>query len=124
MIDLIKRMVANMLAILQTRAELLAIEVEEEVLRFFSYLILSLVALVCFGIATLLAILLIIVVFWDSNRVTVIACLTAFFGVAAIVVAMGVRNCFRSKPKFLSNSMGEISKDIEMLRPSDQEQAR
>ncbi len=108
-------MAANLLALLQTRAELLAVEVEEEVLRFFSYLILSLVALICFGIAVLLAILLIIVIFWDTNRVLVVACLTGFFGIAAVVIGAGVCNCFRKKPKFLSNTLGEISKDVEML---------
>lgn len=117
-------MAATVLAILQTRAELLAVEVEEEVLRFFSYLILSLVALICFGLATLLAILLIIVIFWDDNRIAAVACLMAFFGIASVALALGVRNCFRKKPKFLAGTLGEISKDVEMLKPSDREQAQ
>jgi hypothetical protein len=37
---------------------------------------------------------------------------------------VGVRNCFRKKPKFLSNTLGEISKDAEMLKPSSDERAR
>jgi len=117
-------MAANLLSILETRAELLSLEIEEEILRFFSYLILSLVALLCFGVAILLAILLIIVIFWDVNRIAVVASLTGFFGIAAIAIGLGVRNCYRKKPKFLSNSLGELSKDVEILRPSNEGQPR
>lgn len=110
-----------MLAILHTRAELLAIEVEEEFLRLFSYLILSLVALICFGIAALLVILLIIVIFWDTNRIAVVACLAGFFGIVAAAISLGVRNAFRNKPRFLGATLDEISKDIAMIKPADRE---
>lgn len=123
MFDLVKRMAAGVLAILHTRAELLVVELEEEVRRFFAYLILSLVALVCFGIALLLAILLIIVIFWESHRIAVVAGLTGFFGVAAAAIALGVRSSLRSKPKFLGATLGEIARDIEVLRPAEQKEA-
>lgn len=114
-------MAASVLAILQTRAELLTVEVEDEARRLISYLLMSLVVLFFAGLAVLLAVLLIVVLFWDSNRVAVIACLTAFFGIAAVVIAFMVRNCWRNKPRFLAATVDELSKDIEMIRPSGQE---
>lgn len=112
-----------MLAILQTRAELLTVELEEEAQRLVSYLLWLLVLLFCAGMAAILVVLLLVVLFWDSNRVAVIACLATFFGIVALAIAVGVRRCWRSKPRFLAATLDEISKDVEMLKPSDREQA-
>ena len=124
MFELFKRMAANMLAILHNRAELLVVEVEEEVLRLFCYLILSLVALICFGVAALLAILLVIVAFWDAHRIAAILGMMGVFGIAAVGIALYVRHAFNTKPKFLSNTLGEIAKDVELVRPTDRESQR
>lgn len=124
MLKMIKRMVGTLLTMLQTRAELLAVEVEEEVQRLFGYLILSLVALFCFGIAVLLAIVLVIILFWDTHRVAVVAGLMGFFGVVAVAVGWRVCNSFHNKPRFLAATLDEMSKDIEALKPSDQESAQ
>ena len=124
MLELLKRMAANMLAILHTRAELLVVEVEEEVLRLFCYLMLSLVALICFGVTALLAILLVIVAFWDTNRIAAILGMMGVFGIAAVGIALYVRHAFNTKPKFLSNTLSEIAKDAEMVRPADLESLR
>ena len=118
MFELVKRMAATLLVMLHTRAELLAVEVEEEVLRFFCYLILSLVALVCFSVTALLVILLVIVAFWDTNRIAAILCMMGVFGIGAIGIALYVRNAFRNKPRFLSSTLDEIAKDIEMIKPA------
>lgn len=117
MLEIIKRMAASVLAVLHMRAELLAVEIEEEVLRLFSYLILSLIALVCFSVAALLAILLVIVAFWDSYRMTAIFCLMGAFGVGAFMIGRHVRRAFSTRPKFLSATLGEFAKDIEMVKP-------
>ncbi len=119
MFELFKRMAVNMLAILHTRAELLAVEVEEEVLRLFCYLILSLIALVCFGLTALLAVLLVVVAFWDTHRMAAVVGMMGVFGITAIGIALYVRHAFNAKPKFLSSTLGEMAKDIEMVRPAD-----
>jgi len=118
MFELVKRMAATVLAMLHTRAELFAVEVEEEVLRFFSYLILSLVALVCFSVTALLVILLVIVAFWDTNRIAAIICMMGIFGFGAIGITLYVCHAFRNKPRFLASTLDEISKDIEMIKPA------
>lgn len=123
MFDNLKRMAGTVLAMAQTRAELLSVEVEEEVQRLFGYLVLSLVALFCFGIAALLAIVLIIILFWDTHRVAVVAGLMGFFAILAIGISLWVRNCYRQKPRFLAATMNELSKDIQALTPTDQERA-
>lgn len=117
-------MAATVFAILHNRAELLAVEVEEEVLRLFSWLILSLVALICFGVACLLAIMLVVVAFWDTHRLTAIAVLMGAFGLAAAIIGLRVRAAFNSKPRFLAATLEELSKDADMLTPSNRETPR
>ena len=121
MFNNLKRMAGTVLAMAQTRAELLAVEIEEEVQRLFGYLMLSLVALFCFGIAVLLAILLIIILFWDTHRVAVVAGLMGFFAILTIGIGLWVRNCYRQKPRFLSATMNELSKDIQAMTSSSRE---
>jgi uncharacterized membrane protein YqjE len=115
--DSVTRLAASLLAILQTRLELISVEAEEEALRYFSYLIMSLAAMFCLGIAALLGVLLVIVLYWDSNRVGVIATLIGFFGLMGILIGAGMRNGYRKKPRLLAHTMAEISKDIHTLHP-------
>jgi len=111
------RLAATLLAIVQTRVELVATEVEEESLRYFSYLMLSLAAMFCFGIAITLGVLLAVVLYWDTHRVTILSVMMALFAFAGIMIALRVRNQFRFKPKLLAHTMTELSRDAELLQP-------
>lgn len=115
--DSATRLAASLLAILQTRLELISVEAEEEALRYFSYLIFSLTAMFFLGIAVLLAVLLVIVLYWDNNRVGVIVTMMAFFGLMGILIGAGIRSGYRQKPRLLADTMAEISKDINTLHP-------
>lgn len=125
MFNNLKRMAGTLLAMAQTRTELLAVEIEEELQRLFGYLMLSLVALFCFAVTVLLAVVLIIILFWDTHRVAAVLCLMGFFAIAAIALGLRVRNAYRQKPRFLSATMQELSKDVETLSPTvDREAGR
>ncbi|HEX7635890.1 MAG TPA: phage holin family protein [Noviherbaspirillum sp.] len=111
------RMAASLLAIAQTRLELAATEVEEESLRYFSYLLLSLAAMFCIGLAIVLGTLLIVVLYWDTNRIGVLLVLTVLFAFVGIMIGLRVRSRYRDKPKLLLHTMTELSRDGEMLQP-------
>lgn len=115
--DSASRLGASLLAILQTRVELAAAEVEEESLRYFSYLMLSLAALFCLGIAAVLCVLLVLVLFWDSYRIPALLVLIALFGCASAWFALRVRQAYRLKPPLLAHTMMELARDRETLRP-------
>lgn len=110
-------MAASLLAIAQTRLELAATEVEEESLRYFSYLLLSLAAMFCIGLAIVLGTLLIVVLYWDTNRIGVLLVLTVLFAFVGIMIGLRVRSRYRDKPKLLLHTMTELSRDGEMLQP-------
>lgn len=111
------RLAASLLAIVQTRLELAATEVEEESLRYFSYLLLSLAAMFCIGLAIVLGTLLVVVLYWDTNRIGVLLVLTALFAFIGIAIGLRVRSRYRDKPKLLLHTMTELSRDGEMLQP-------
>lgn len=111
------RLAATLLAIVQTRIELAATEVEEESLRYFSYLLLALAAMFCIGLAIVLGTLLIVVLYWDTNRIGVLLVLTILFAFAGVVIGLRVRSRYRGKPKLLTHTVTELSRDGEMLQP-------
>lgn len=115
--DSVTRLAASMLAILQTRVELAAAEVEEESLRYFSYLMMSLAALFCLGVAVVLCALLLLVLFWESYRIPVLLVLIVAFGSGAAVLGLRLRRAYRLKPPLLAHTMMELSRDRETLHP-------
>lgn len=120
-VESVSRLAGTFIAILQTRLELIAIEVEEESLRFFSYFFFALAAMFCIGMALLLGVLLIVVIYWDSHRVPVLVSLMAFFVLSSALIMLGVRKHYRMKPRMLSHTLTELSRDIERLKPEQRE---
>lgn len=116
-VESVSRLAGTLIGLLQTRLELATVELEEETLRFFSYLLFALAAMFCIGMAILLGALLIVAVFWDTYRIAVLALLLAAFGVTGILIGLGIRNNYRNKPKMLSHTLSELGKDIERLNP-------
>jgi uncharacterized membrane protein YqjE len=114
----ITRLVATFIAILQTRAELVAVEVEEEALRYFSYLLFALVAMFCLGVAIMLAILLIVAIYWDTHRIGVLVTLISLFAAAGVFIGWQIYYRYRHKPHLLEHTLTELSRDIETLKAS------
>lgn len=114
----VSRLVATFIAILQTRAELVAVEVEEEALRYFSFLLYSLTAMFCVGVAIMLAILLIVALYWDTHRIEVLVTLIMLFAAAGVLIGWKIRNGLRRKPHLLKHTLTELSRDIDTLKVS------
>lgn len=122
-VDSVGRLAGTLVGILHTRLGLIAVEVEEEMAHFSSYLLWSLVALFCGGVALLLGVLLIVALFWDTHRIAVLVSLIAVFAASALVLAWRLSNSLKNKPRLLAYSLNELSKDVANLR-GDAEQAR
>lgn len=122
-VDSVGNLAATLVGILHTRLGLIAVEVEEEMLRFSSYLLWSLVALFCAGVAVLLGVLLIVALFWDTHRIAVLLTLIAVFAASALILAWRLRTALKNKPRLLAYSLNELSSDVANLR-GDAGQAR
>jgi uncharacterized membrane protein YqjE len=114
------RLGATLVDMVQTRLELAAIEMEEESRRLLGFLLMSLLALFLFGIAMLLVALLVVIVFWDSYRVTAAAGMALLFLSAAAYIGLRVKAGFESKPGMLQQTLTELRKDISTIRNASQ----
>ena len=106
-----KRVVGTLLAIFQTRLELLSNEIEEERLRVRQMLFYGSVALFFFGLSIMLLTVFIVVVFWDSYRLSVLGGLTALFFLAGLLVYNSLRNLALERTRLFTSSLSELDED-------------
>jgi uncharacterized membrane protein YqjE len=106
---------ATLVAIAHTRLDLLSSDLEEEREHLLSLLVLSLSALFFLGIGVLLATLLLVVAFWDTYRLPVLAVLAGLFLAAGITAWRIALHKARTKPRLFAASMSELLKDRQQL---------
>lgn len=112
----VQRLTASLLAILSTRLELLANELQEERLRLLQMLLFALFAVFCFATGLLLLNAFIVVLFWDSHRLAVLSGLSLVYLAAGAVLAMVLRAKLGAGSKIFSASLAEFNKDRQALR--------
>jgi uncharacterized membrane protein YqjE len=112
----LRRLAGTLLAILQTRAELLATEVEEEKLRLGGLLAYGAAAFFFLGFGVVLLSLLITVLLWDSHRLLALGLATALFLGAGAVSAFAALRLARAGSKLFAASLAELARDREALR--------
>lgn len=118
LLDSVKTLAGTLLAMGQTRLELLSNDLEEERSWLTSMLVWTLIALFCAILAVVLATLLIVVIFWDTYRLLAISIMIGVFVVGAGFSWRVVNNMSRVKPRLFSSSIAELSKDRKQLAPS------
>lgn len=116
----IGRIGATLVALVQTRLELVAVEVEEESLRLMSYLMLSLLALFLFGIAIVMVAMFVVILFWDTYRLQAVLAMAVLFAGGGALIARKVRLAMASKPRLLAHTIAELNKDIEFVKTVSQ----
>lgn len=112
----LRALVDRVLALLQTRGELLSTELEEEVTRLVGVLVWSFAGVfaaivgLCFvGVAILIAAP-------ASWRVPVAVVFAAAFLGVALAGWLSIRRIARAKPRPFDASLGEVEKDLQKLR--------
>ena len=113
----VKTMVSTLLAIVQTRAELLSTELEEERIRLTSMLAWGFVTLFCAGLGIIFVTLLFVLALWDDHRLLAVGIPAAVFLLAAFAAARVAASKAQAKPKLFSASLAELAKDRERLNP-------
>jgi len=111
----LRNLAATLVALLQTRLELLATDFEEERIRLLQLLFLAAGALFFFALGVLMVTLFIVLLFWDSHRFMAVVALAAVFFAIGIGLAIGVRRRMHASPRLFSASVGELAKDKEQL---------
>jgi len=110
-----RRMLAILIGMVRTRLNLLAVELMEEKSRIWLMLVLTALALIFASMALLMLSLLVIVAFWDENRLHAIAGLLAFYLAAAAASLLVLRHKARIGSPLFSHTLRELSKDTDEL---------
>jgi len=113
--------VSTLIAMLHTRLDLMRVELEEELLRFSSYFIYALIALFCGGVAVSFILVLILVLFWEEHRITIILSYIVLFSALSVFICSWLKKQISDKPHLLEQSVAEFKKDIELLRNHEQD---
>lgn len=114
----VRRLLAHGLELLQTRAELLAVEVEEERNRLLRLLALGLAGILCLTIGLAFLAVFLTVLLWDSHRLLALGVFSGLFlvlGGALFLAANRVRG--GSRP--FAASLAELAQDRAALEPRE-----
>ena len=112
----LSRLTGSLLALLQTRLELAAVEFREERERAKEMILLTVctTSLALFGL--LFASLFVIVYFWDSNRLAAAGAVAAFYIVLAIVAYVRLKQRLNNRPAPFAATLAELQGDAASLR--------
>ncbi|WP_322107174.1 phage holin family protein [Paraburkholderia sp. J41] len=112
----LRRLLGSAFSILQTRLELIGIELAEEKERLIGVLFLGLAAMMLALLSLIALTALVAIAFWDTWRWQALACITAVYAIAAIVCALKARSGLRNAPIVFQTTLEEFEKDREILR--------
>ncbi|HTR09368.1 MAG TPA: phage holin family protein [Paraburkholderia sp.] len=112
----LRRLLGSAFAMLQTRLELIGIELAEEKERLIVVLFLGLAAMMLALLALVALTALVAIAFWDTWRWQALTGITAVYAIAAIVCALKARNGLRNAPLVFQATLEEFEKDREILR--------
>ncbi|HWQ95364.1 MAG TPA: phage holin family protein [Gammaproteobacteria bacterium] len=115
LLSALQRLLATFTEILHTRIEILSTELEEEGERARQLLVYGLVSLFFLGLGLLFATVFIVVAFWETHRLYVLAGFTVFYLGISTIAALVVRHKIRSRPRLFSATLSELAKDRERL---------
>ncbi|MCW5625212.1 MAG: phage holin family protein [Burkholderiales bacterium] len=115
-LDALRGLVETSVALVHTRLEILATEIEEERIRLKQYVLLALATAFCLGFALILAVLLVLVVFWDDHKILAVSLLLAVFLVSGGALAFTLVRQARARPMLFSATLAELAKDRDRLK--------
>jgi len=100
----------------QTRAELLTTEVEEEIQRVARVLLLGFAALLAGVLGALIAGFGVVILFWDTHRLAAALAVLGLFLLAAAICGLAVRRELRARPRLFEATRTELAHDVARLR--------
>jgi len=111
-------MLSTLLAILQTRLELLSTEVEEEKRRLLGTMAWGAVSILLGTMALAFLAVFITVLFWDSHRLLVVGLMTMTFGLISAWAMHRAKALLRESGQMLAATLAELDADRHALMPA------
>jgi uncharacterized membrane protein YqjE len=111
----LRRLLTTLIEILHTRIEILSVELEEEGVRIRELIIYTLLSIFFLGFGLLLLTLLVVMVYWDTHRLSVLAGITAFYLLIGSGAALLARHKLKTRPGLFATTLAELGKDREHM---------
>jgi len=111
LLESLRNLARTFLAIVQTRLEIFASEIDEQRALLARIAVLSAIAAFCLGLAVILVVLFIVVLFWDTNRLLAIGVLAGVFAAGGIAACLMLAAVIARRPKLLAATLAELRKD-------------
>jgi uncharacterized membrane protein YqjE len=115
LLDSLTGIASTLVAILQTRLDLLAVDLEDDLQRFLSLLMLALGTIFCLGVGVVLSAMVLVVMFWDTHRLLLLTGLAVLFLGAGAAVGALARKKAKAAPRIFASSLEELRKDGRQL---------
>lgn len=115
MLGPVRELARTLLSFALTRTRLAATEIEEQALRLIEILVWIALALFFLGVAVVFAAVLVVLLFWDSNRLLAAGLLAALFVAIGAGAALVARARLRERPKLLAATLAELERDRDTL---------
>ena len=103
----------------QTRLELLAIELQEEKLRLAGLALNAVLAGLLLGFGLMFLLVFLTVLFWEEHRLLALGISTAICLIGGLLAASKAAHAFRSGTKLFSASLAKLTRDRAALREPD-----
>lgn len=114
-----RNLLATIVAILRTRIELAAAELEEEKIRLGGMLAYAAAAFFFLGFGVILLALFMTVLLWDSHRLLALGVFTLGFLAVGGACAAAVLRRARTRPPLLAATLAELARDRDALRSNE-----
>lgn len=111
----LRRLLKTFTEILHTRVDILSTELEEEVCRAQQLFVYALVSVFFLGLGLVLVTLFVVMAFWETNRLYVLASFAVLYLGIGAITALVVRNKIRTRSRLFSATLSELDKDRESL---------
>ncbi len=115
LIGSLKGVLSTLVAIAQTRLEIISTELQQEIGLAANLLLWAFVALLAAGMGLLLGALVLIIVFWDTHRVLVSVLVMGFFFALATAAVLVLRAKLKARPRLFDATITEFARDREHL---------
>jgi uncharacterized membrane protein YqjE len=115
----LRTLIANVIATLRARGELLQVEFEEERLRVAGIVVVAGAAALFLALGVIMLSFFVMLLFWDTHRVQAAGALTLAYFLIGIICALIARQRSQVKSRLFSASLAELAKDSERLTTPD-----
>ncbi len=111
LLESLRLLATTLVSVAHTRLDLLSTDLEEDREHLASLVLLAFGALFCLGIGVVLSTILLVVLFWDTHRLLLLATLAALFLAAGLLGGAYARRKAKERPRLFVASLAELFKD-------------